>query len=205
MPNTASSHGRGVLIRIVHTHAKTQFFCVDNITCSVFFWKALLGLNCKAKVVWVTNTGWKGKLEPPPPPNPPRIRDVTRFLFTSLLRKMPFIARPDEAWASSGSNSDSCYIIIFFLQVVLSPLCPVPFKKSLYCCVQSVLITSHCPVLLWTWKTCDSVSTADLISSLRLVFPAWTIKSRPWRIRFILQSTGRNKIRSIGSRVSLCK
>ena len=29
---------------------------MDNIRCSCF-WKALLGLNCKAKVGWVTNTG----------------------------------------------------------------------------------------------------------------------------------------------------
>ena len=50
-------------MRTVHTHDKTHSSPVWTtlyiITCS-YFWKALLGLNCKAEVVWVTNTGCGG-------------------------------------------------------------------------------------------------------------------------------------------------
>ena len=131
MLNTASSHGRGVLMRTVNTHAKTHSSSVwttSRVASFFFFLKGLAWVKLQGEGCLGDQHGMGGAWAPPPSPALRGSANVTRFLFTPLLSKIPFIARPDEAWPSSGSNSDSCYSISF-LQVVLTPLSPVPFKS----------------------------------------------------------------------------
>ena len=99
-------------MRTIHTRYDSQFFCVDNINCSCF-WKALLGINCKAKVVWVTNMGcWGGGVRPPPSPpasgSAPEADMFQEDLPWDVCRE---VHASDSAWAVAvlhGQSRSSC-------------------------------------------------------------------------------------------------